>query len=163
VADEKRVRRGDSAGVLFPPPLLFALPLAGGVWLNARAPWPLAVEHRDAALAIGIGAIVAGVAIALAAVLTFNRRGTTVLPALRPTTAIVATGPYRFTRNPMYVGMALGYLGISAGLNTVWPLLFLPVVLLMVDRLVIRREERYLAAKFGAEYYEYRRRVRRWL
>ena len=82
---------------------------------------------------------------------------------IKPTTAIVATGPYRFTRNPMYVGLAALYLGITLWVDSLWPVLFLPAVLFMIQRFVIAREERYLEAKFGDQYRGYKARVRRWI
>jgi protein-S-isoprenylcysteine O-methyltransferase Ste14 len=76
---------------------------------------------------------------------------------------IVATGPYRFSRNPMYVAMSAVYVGLSLLMGVVWPLVLLPIVLLSLSALVIRREERYLGDAFGEEYGAYRARVRRWL
>ena len=111
----------------------------------------------------GFVVVAMGIAIGLAGVYSFRKADTTVLPAGRPTTTIVVSGPYRFTRNPMYVAMSCAYIGLSLLLNNVWALLLLPVVVAVVDRLVIRREERYLAAKFGDPYREYCARVRRWL
>ena len=70
----------------------------------------------------------------------------------RPTTAIVERGPYRFTRNPMYLAMAFAYVGLSLLFNNLWALALLPAVLLVIDVFVIRREERYLIAKFGDSY-----------
>jgi protein-S-isoprenylcysteine O-methyltransferase Ste14 len=81
----------------------------------------------------------------------------------RPASALATGGPYHFTRNPMYVGMALLYIGLALVLNTAWPLVFLPLVLLIIDAAVIRREERYLISAFGEEYRAYCSRVRRWL
>lgn len=91
-----------------------------------------------------------------------RRAGTNVDP-YHPTTAIVEAGPYRYTRNPLYVGMALIYSGISARANALPAALLLPAVLHLVDRGVIRREERYLEGKFGDEYLRYKGRVRRWI
>jgi protein-S-isoprenylcysteine O-methyltransferase Ste14 len=82
---------------------------------------------------------------------------------MRPTTAIVFTGPYRFTRNPMYLGLALLQAGLAMVTNSLWPLLTLAPVIVAVRRLVIDREERYLEAKFGEEYRAYKARVRRWV
>jgi protein-S-isoprenylcysteine O-methyltransferase Ste14 len=79
------------------------------------------------------------------------------------TTAVVESGPFRYTRNPAYVAFTVAYLGISLLAGSRWPLLLLPVVLVVVDRGVIHREERYLDARFGSDYSGYRRRVRRWL
>jgi protein-S-isoprenylcysteine O-methyltransferase Ste14 len=92
---------------------------------------------------------------------TFQWKGTAVEP-WKPTTAIVTTGPYRITRNPAYVGMALAYAGIAVMSDALWVLAPLPLVLLVIDRGVIAREERYLERKFGQEYLDYKDRVRRW-
>lgn len=153
----------DHAGVLIPPPLLFVLPLVGARMLNSRRPWPLVDGHVIALWLLGLVVVSAGVAVGLAGVAAFRAARTTVLPAGRPTTAIVQRGPYRFTRNPMYLAMALAYAGLALLLNTMWALLLLPLVLAVIDRAVIRREERYLTAKFGRPYREYCARVRRWL
>lgn len=149
--------------MFIPPPLFFVVPLLVGVWLNTRDPWPIVTAGSSVLVALGIAVLAAGIALDIVALRTFGRRGTTVLPALRPTSVIVASGPYRFTRNPMYVGLVLAYIGIALLANTVWQFLLLPAGVLAVDRYVIRREERYLAAKFGEEYNAYRRHVRRWL
>ena len=152
----------DHAGVFVPPPLLFVIPLVVAAIVHSRRPWPIADGNLVVAT-LGSFIIAMGIAIGLASVYSFRKARTTVLPAGRPTTAIVESGPYRFTRNPMYVAMALAYFGLSLLLNTVWALLLLPVVVIVVDFLVIRREERYLTSKFGEPYRQYCARVRRWL
>lgn len=91
-----------------------------------------------------------------------RRAGTNVDPR-EPTTAIVTGGPYRFTRNPLYVSMTLMYTGISALANALWPMLLLPGVLAVMNKGVIEREERYLERKFGDEYLRYKAGVRRWV
>jgi protein-S-isoprenylcysteine O-methyltransferase Ste14 len=95
-------------------------------------------------------------------IITFRRQHTAVYPNQRAR-LLVENGPYRHTRNPMYLGMTFLYLGVTALLNSWWALLLLPVVLWALVRLVISREERYLAAEFGEHYGAYRRRVRRWI
>src|SRR5688572_19884975 len=153
----------DHAGVFVPPPLLFVVPIMGAAMLHSRRPWPIAHGNAMALTLGGFCILATGIAIGLASVYTFRRANTTILPVGRPTTAIVERGPYRFTRNPMYVAMAVGHVGIALLLNSVWVLLPLPLVLLVVDLFVIRREERYLADKFGESYRHYCLRVRRWL
>ena len=81
----------------------------------------------------------------------------------RPTTSLVVRGPFRFTRNPLYVSMSLVHTGVSVFANALWPLLFLVPAVLSIRYLVIAREERYLTRRFGADYGAYCRRVRRWL
>ncbi len=92
----------------------------------------------------------------------FAAASTPVSP-LHPTRALVVDGPYRYSRNPDYVGQTLIYAGSSVMRNRVWPLLLLPAVLAIVTHGVVRREERYLNAEFGTAYQEYAGRVPRWL
>jgi protein-S-isoprenylcysteine O-methyltransferase Ste14 len=82
---------------------------------------------------------------------------------MRPSSALVVSGPYRFTRNPMYLGMTLMTVAIALWLNTWWVIVLLVPALLVIQRFVIAREERYLHRRFGAEYDAYTRQVRRWL
>jgi protein-S-isoprenylcysteine O-methyltransferase Ste14 len=96
------------------------------------------------------------------AMLRFRRAGTSMVP-LNPSTALVVSGPYRFTRNPMYLGMAFLYVGLAFALGVIWALFLLPLVIAAVDQLVIAREEAYLVRKFGQPYCDYMARVRRWL
>jgi protein-S-isoprenylcysteine O-methyltransferase Ste14 len=153
----------DHAGVFVPPPLLFALPLLGAIIVHSRRPWPIAEGGSTTLVIGGFAAIGGAIALVLASIATFRKAETTILPAGRPTTAIVERGPYRVTRNPMYLAMALAYLGASIALNNFWAIVFLPAILIVVDVFVIRREERYLASKFGQTYRDYCSRVRRWL
>ncbi len=92
----------------------------------------------------------------------FWRKRTTIRPD-RPATALATTGPYRLTRNPMYLSLALLYAGIAILWQSICALLLLPLVLFFIDRRVIVREELYLERQFGSAYRQYRARVRRWL
>jgi protein-S-isoprenylcysteine O-methyltransferase Ste14 len=92
----------------------------------------------------------------------FWASGTSVIP-VKPTTALVTNGPYRFTRNPMYLGMLLLYTAVACWLEFVWPLLLSPVLVWLLGAQVIKREERYLERKYGDEYRRYQMQVRRWL
>ena len=109
-------------------------------------------------------ALVASAAlIGISAARALGRAGTTI-SVDRPTTAIVVDGPYRYSRNPLYVTLTLLSLGLgAAALNTPWALVLLPPLVLLMQRGVVEREERYLERKFGEEYLHYKRRVRRWL
>lgn len=150
----------DRSGVRIPPPLLYVAGFLGGVGLELAVP----IGALPLALALLSGLIGFGSWLALdgPAMILFRRAGTSMVP-MRPTTVLVTSGPYRVTRNPMYVGMAALYLGLALALGVIWALALLPVVLLAVDRLVIVREERYLDTKFGEAYRDYKSRVRRWL
>jgi protein-S-isoprenylcysteine O-methyltransferase Ste14 len=152
--------RPDTAGVIAPPPLVYLAGLAAGLVLevllpSASLPGPLRWP-------IGAVLVVGGLLLARSFIVAFARAHTAVEP-WKPTTAIVTDGPYRFTRNPAYLGMALAYAGIAVLLSALWPLATLVPTLIVIDRAVIAREERYLEGKFGADYTGYKRRVRRWL
>jgi protein-S-isoprenylcysteine O-methyltransferase Ste14 len=150
----------DVAGVPLPPPLIFVLGLVAGgllelVWSTSAPPWPVTVP-----------VVVVGVVVWLVldgeSSIRFKRAGTPVIP-FKPSTALVTDGAYRFTRNPIYLGMAALYVALAVGLGLMWSFLFLPSILLAVDRLVIAREEAYLERRFGQEYVDYKQRVRRWI
>jgi protein-S-isoprenylcysteine O-methyltransferase Ste14 len=150
-------------GVRFPPPFLFV----GGflmAWVLHR--WlPFEIDDDGAGriqTAVGAAFMAAGLALMSWGVVTFARARTAILPH-RPARRLVREGPYRFTRNPMYVGLTSAYVGLSIVINAVWPILVLPLVLASLRRFVVRREERHLTEKFGGDYSEYCRRVRRWL
>ena len=150
----------DTAGVVAPPPLIYLAGLVVGIVLDAllpegSLPWPIR-------WILGGVLAVAGLALLASFNTAFTRSGTAVEP-WKPTTAIVTTGPYRITRNPAYLGMALVYVGVALMSDALWVLAPLPVVLAVLDRGVIAREERYLERKFGQEYVDYKSRVRRWV
>jgi len=96
------------------------------------------------------------------AIVTMTRAGSNV-PTSLPSTTIIDTGPYRFTRNPIYLGMMLGLIGLAVALNSLWLLLTLAPFALVIRYGVVAREEAYLERKFGDAYRHYRARVRRWL
>jgi protein-S-isoprenylcysteine O-methyltransferase Ste14 len=139
--------------------LIFVAGYALG-WLVGRM-WPLGSANP---VMEAVGAIVAGAGLALAAwaMSTFILAGTPIFPN-RPATALVTHGPYRFSRNPMYTSLTLLYIGLALATVTWWALPLLPLVLYVLHRAVIAREERYLTQAFGDAYLEYTRRVRRWL
>ena len=149
-----------SAGVRVDPQLIYAIPLAGGLLLDRWHP----VRSIPPLLAapIGIASLVIGVTVCLAAVRRFRSARTSLQP-WEPTTALVTDGPFRLSRNPVYVGYTLLYLGVGFWVNSVWPLVLLPLVLWLMYRVVISREEAYLEHRFGEAYRAYKHRVRRWL
>jgi protein-S-isoprenylcysteine O-methyltransferase Ste14 len=148
------------ADVRVVPPALFAAAFAAGVLADR---WHhVGVPGGRRARPAGAGLIAAGAGLAAWGAVTFRRHRTTVIPH-RPVSTFVTAGPYRFTRNPMYTGLSLVQTGGALALGTAWPLVTMPAAVLAVRRLVIDREERYLAARFGEQYAAYRRTVRRWL
>lgn len=149
-----------TSGIGFPPPFLYVAFFLVGLLLERIAP---AVSlPRGPALAIAAVCLLPGFGLLFWSLLLFLKARTSPLPML-PTTAIVRSGPYRWTRNPMYLAMLLIYTGVALWFDVFWALPFVPAVIFLVGRLVIRKEERYLEEKFGEEYRRYKTQVRRWI
>lgn len=150
----------DSPNVVIFPPVLFGGTLLLGLVLHWLRPVPLL--PASIARSLGVLVLVLSGLLVRAAEAAMKRAGTDPRPS-RPSAAIVTEGPFRFTRNPMYVGTTGLYVGLSLVLNALWPLVLLAPMLLVLRWGVVRREERYLEAKFGDAYRAYRARVRRWV
>lgn len=154
----------DAAKVLIFPPAVPLLILLGGWGLNRLWPLSLSMEAwADARYWLG-GAVVLGAffGLGLWSVLLFRRSGQSENP-WKPTHAIEERGPFRFTRNPMYLQMVLVCIGFALLLDNAWTLILTPAGALALQKLAIEPEEAYLEAKFGEVYLAYKRRVRRWL
>ena len=151
----------DTAQVIIRPPLAWGLGVIAGLALNWLVPLPFLPANLPAGW---LGAIVFALALALFAwaISTMTRAGSNVSTSL-PTTTIVETGPYRLTRNPIYLGMVLGLIGLAIAFNSLWLLMTLVPFALVIRYGVITREEAYLERKFGDVYRRYHTRVRRWL
>ena len=117
---------------------------------------------RRCATFVGAGSVVAGLLVSFAGAGLFRRLGTAIIP-YKPATRLVTSGIYRWTRNPMYLGMALIFVGVAVFFNSLSSLVLLPLVLVTVQTQVIAREEAYLEGTFGAEYVAYKKRVRAWI
>jgi protein-S-isoprenylcysteine O-methyltransferase Ste14 len=150
-------------GVRYPPPLLFVLGIVAG-WLLYRAfPLPLiGPAARSAGALVGWLLVALGTSLAVWALATLLGARTAIRPN-RPASTLVTHGPFQHSRNPMYLGLSLLYLGVTLLVNSAWTLLFFPLVIAILHLTVIRQEERYLSAAFGIAYDDYRRRVRRCL
>ena len=150
----------DHAGVAFHPPLLLLLAIVIGFF--ARWVLPLSVLPSALARAVGPVLTVASFGLFLWAVYTLRSGGASI-PTNKPTDVIVARGPYRFSRNPIYLGMVLLQLGLGVWANSLWFFVLAVISALLLTWGVISREERYLERKFGDGYIAYMARVRRWL
>jgi protein-S-isoprenylcysteine O-methyltransferase Ste14 len=151
----------DTAQVIIRPPLAWGLAIVAGLALK----WLVPLPFLPADLPTGwLGAIVFVLALALGvwAIVTMTRAGSNV-PTNLPTTTIVESGPYRFTRNPIYLGMFLVLTGLAIAFDNLWLLVMLLPFALVIRYGVVAREEAYLERKFGDVYLDYRSRVRRWL
>lgn len=150
----------DNPGVIAPPPLIYAAALAAGLLFNRRYRIPFL--PRQLSRTLGWPLVIGGLMVGLLGSREMRRAETNMDP-YKPTTAIVTEGPYRFTRNPLYLSMILIYGGIAALANALSPVLLLPIVQHLMRRGVIEREERYLERKFGDEYLQYKARTPRWI
>lgn len=150
----------DNPGVIAPPPLIYGAALILGLLLHRIFPAVLLPFPWN--LAFGLPLMAMSALLAWSAFRAMRLAGTNVDPA-KPATALVVDGPFRFTRNPLYLSLTLQYAGLTFVLNAVWVLALLPVVLAVIRYGVIAREERYLEGKFGEEYRRYKATVRRWV
>ena len=152
----------DNPGVIAPPPLIYAIPLLFGLILHALYPIPL-IRDLPRIVRGFLGGSLVGFALTfmILAYRTMRRANTSVNPT-QPTTSLVVEGPFQVTRNPLYLSLTLLYTGITILVNTLWTALLLPVILIVMRKGVINREESYLERKFGEQYSRYKASVRRW-
>jgi protein-S-isoprenylcysteine O-methyltransferase Ste14 len=155
MADEQ-----DNPGGWVPPPLTYLLTLLLGLVLDRRLHLPF-LPHRVAGV-LGWPLVGGGMALATWFIRTMRGADTT-LDVNKPVSSLVQDGPFRYSRNPGYLSLAMIYAGIATLRNALWAILLLPLVLVVTKRELIEREERYLERTFGEEYLAYKRRVRRWV
>lgn len=158
MSDEKR----DNPGVVAPPPAIYFAGLVAGLIFNYFFPAAIVFLPRTVGIIAGIVFVAIAGFVIFAAFRAFSAAKTNVEP-WKPTKAIVSSGVYGFSRNPIYLAMTLLYVGVALLLDSLWVLLFAVPLLFLINFGVILREEKYLTAKFGKEYLDYKQRVRRWL
>lgn len=152
----------DGAKVRFPPPLVFLGAIVLGVIVQRKAVPLSLVFARGLRLAAAVLILACGVSLVASARILFKRTGQNPIP-WKPTPELILQGPYRFTRNPMYVGVTLFVIGLGLAVNNLWISLFAAPALLVVHFIAVLPEERYLAAKFGESYRSFLAQVRRYL
>ena len=152
----------DVAGVIALPPLIVLGFLAAAVVLEVIVPLPVLVTHSLARYMAGAMLWASGFFIIAVGTRLFAAAGTNVPPTL-PTTALVVDGIYRRTRNPLYLGMTLLFLGLGVAAGSLWAIGLVVPLLWVINVGVVKREERYLERKFGDAYRAYKARVRRWI
>ena len=143
------------------PPAPYAAAIFAGWWLD-RTQRPLPLDLGTATRPLGWLAVAAGLALFAWTVRTFARHRTTVNP-YGGASSLCTSGPFRFSRNPIYLGDWFLLAGVTLLLGTFWPLAFAPLIWIMIRFGVIRHEEAHLEAKFGDAYRAYKTRVRRWI
>jgi protein-S-isoprenylcysteine O-methyltransferase Ste14 len=142
------------------PPLVYLGSILLGLLLHFA--WPRPLSGHPVGAPVGAGVVLLAVGLCIAAVRIFRAAGTPV-PGNRPTTTIVRTGPYRFSRNPIYLAFSILQVGVALWVDSLWLLVTLVPALALMSFWVIPREERYLEARFHSEYLPYKSSVRRWL
>jgi protein-S-isoprenylcysteine O-methyltransferase Ste14 len=152
----------DVAGVIALPPLIFLGFLAAAAVLEAVVPLPVLAAHALARYLAGAALAAGGFVMIGMGARRFLAAGTNIPPTL-PTTALVVDGIYRRTRNPLYLGTTLVYLGLGVAAGSIWAIALLVPLLWVINVGVVAREERYLERKFGDAYRAYKTRVRRWI
>lgn len=160
VVEASATRPRDHAGVWIPPPLLYVAVFLVGVLLERL--FPLSLLPDTVTGFGGAVLIAAGAALSFWSAALLRSRRTSVIP-IRPTTTLVVDGPYRVSRNPMYLGLVVVFMGVALVMQVLWAILLIPVLVLLVTVTVTRKEEAYLEQKFGADYLDYRATVRRWV
>ncbi|GBE43105.1 hypothetical protein BMS3Bbin10_01177 [bacterium BMS3Bbin10] len=151
------------AEVLVRPPILYLGGLFAGCLIELFLPvGPGLAGGTLRPVAVGLGLAAIGLGIGLKGIRQFSNAGTS-LQVDEPTQALVTDGLYRWSRNPIYIGLSVLYAGLAIALTTGWALLLLPVVIAVMNKGVIEREETYLATEFGEDYLAYKERVPRWL
>lgn len=147
------------AGVIAQPSWILLGAILAGVLLNYF--WPLEIIPDSSQLPIGLGIIALAIILSFLGTREFRRFGTKINPH-RPTTTIITSGPFRYTRNPLYLSHSFFHIGIGIAVDNVWILGMLAPTLILMWYGVISREEHYLERKFGDEYLKYKASVRRW-
>jgi protein-S-isoprenylcysteine O-methyltransferase Ste14 len=162
MVDSSAPKPADQAGVRVPPPLIYAGVFGAGLLLQQLFPVQLQLLY------LTMSHVVAFVCMSIAAILgvwglvCFRLARTNPIPD-KPSTVLVIVGPYRLTRNPMYVSLIFLYMGLALRFDVIWALVLLPLLVAIIRYYVIAKEEGYLERKFGQEYLDYKARVRRWL
>ena len=154
-------RTEDAANVVFPPPVAWGIAILAGLGLDWLYPLPFIPASVPRVL-IGGGVFAAGFALFVSALATIRGAGTRI-ETYKPTTTIVSSGPYRFTRNPIYLAMFISLIGLAIAFNCAWILVMMIPFYLVIRYGVVAREEVYLESKFAGAYLSYKARVRRWL
>ena len=148
----------DNPGIRVPPPLIYLVPLAAGLVLDRRLHLPFLPRRAER----GLGLSLLGSGVALNAwFLQTIRKADVPIRTDQPVPRLTTEGPFRYSRNPSY--LALIYAGVSSLRNSLWAMLLSPPVVMVMQREVIGREERYLERAFGEEYLAYKAQVRRWV
>jgi protein-S-isoprenylcysteine O-methyltransferase Ste14 len=149
-------------GVFLPPPLVFIVLMAAGYGLSLFVPAPIAPAQRQLLVGLGLTAILLGLLVVGSAFRAFRQQRTALKP-WKPTTSMIESGLFAWSRNPMYLAFGLISCGVGLALDNWWVLASCAPALLVVRQTAVLKEEAYLEARFGTRYRAYKARVRRWI
>lgn len=152
----------DHAGVLLPPPVIFAAIFFIAWFLQKFLSINNTLMEKDATKFIGIIFFLLAVYLGMRGVARFIKTGNTLM-TMKPASSLQQEGMYKFTRNPMYLGLISAYLGFTCFFGNWWHIILLPVLIIIMQEYVIKREEKYLERRFGEDYKSYQQKVRRWM
>lgn len=155
-------KQADHPGVYFPPPLLYVAVFLVTIVIQRFIPLDHSFFGSTTAMVGTLLFVVAGFAMMLPAVLKFLQTKNTLIP-VKPASSLQATGIFGVSRNPMYLGLLLIYIGVAFWIGNWWTIIFVPVLILLINKLIIEKEERYLERAFGAAFKDYKKKVRRWI
>ena len=156
------INKSKGPGVYIPPPLFYVLIFINALFIQKEIPISDTLFHILSTKVIGIIFIISALFFLARSLRQFFQTKNTVI-LIKPATSLQTTGIYGITRNPMYVGMVLIYLGITCLLGNWWNIILFPLLFLIVQEYIIKHEERYLETEFGQTYIDYKKTVRRWL
>jgi len=157
-----QINKSKGPGVYILPPLFYVLVFIGAVLIQKMIPISDALFHLLATKIAGVIFLITALFFLVRSLRQFFLTKNTLI-LIKPASSLQTTGIYGITRNPMYVGLAIVYLGVTCFIGNWWNIILFPLLFLIVQEYIIKREERYLNLEFGKEYDEYRRIVRRWL
>ncbi|HRK53962.1 MAG TPA: isoprenylcysteine carboxylmethyltransferase family protein [Cyclobacteriaceae bacterium] len=152
----------DHPGVYLPPPLFYVIIFLISIYSQKALPLPTMFFETSVAFIAGILFVMSGLIVTLPALIKFFRTKNTLI-AIKPANTLQTSGIYSVSRNPMYLGLLVLYTGIAFIQGNLWTLLFIPIVLWIVTKFIIVKEEKYLGRTFGSNYTAYCKKVRRWI
>jgi protein-S-isoprenylcysteine O-methyltransferase Ste14 len=161
-AMNNQINKSKGPGVYIPPPLFYVLIFIVAIFIQKRIPIADGLFQSRTIKVVGIILLIISLFFLVRSLRQFFLSKNTLI-LIKPASSLQTTGIYGISRNPMYVGLAIVYLGITCFIGNWWNIILFPLLFLIVQEYIIKREEKYLELEFGKQYEEYKRMVRRWL
>lgn len=152
----------DSPGVYIPPPLFYVLTFLAAVFIQKKIPIDASVFHLQLTKIVGIVLLITALFFLITSFIKFFKSKNTLI-LIKPASSLQTNGIYNISRNPMYAGLAFIYLGLTCLIGNWWNIILFPILFIILQQFVIKKEEEYLARAFGVKYADYKNKVRRWL